>query len=62
MIHVVPCHFLPFTLPKILLGCYKEIDYFGGIQAQQGIFDILGVKELDLLSSRKRLFRVSPIL
>jgi hypothetical protein len=55
-------HFLPFTLPKILLGCSKENDNSGDSQVQQTIFGLLGVKSLDVLGSRKRLFRVSPRL
>jgi hypothetical protein len=36
-------HFLPFTLPKMLLGCSKEIDDSGGPPTQQSIFGLLGV-------------------
>jgi hypothetical protein len=55
-------HFLPFTLPKMLLVFCKEIDDSRGPQGQQSIFGLLGVSVYDLLSSRKRLFRVSPRL
>jgi hypothetical protein len=34
---------LPFTLPKMLLVCSKEIDDSGGPQAQQSIFGLVGV-------------------
>jgi hypothetical protein len=44
-----------------LLGS-KEFDDSGGPQAQQSIFGLLGVSVYDLLSLRKRLFKVSPTL
>jgi hypothetical protein len=46
----------------MLLGCSEEFQYSGGPQAHQSIFGLLGVKNLDLLISRKRLFRVLPSL
>jgi hypothetical protein len=43
-------HVLPFTLPKIIFGCRKEIEDSGDPQAQQSIFGILVVLKLGLLS------------